>query len=64
MPMLRMSSGIRACVPTSEEGGSVSEMFSVPGKTRLPDIKSGNPIRPIGFSGAVANSSSAPRRSE
>jgi hypothetical protein len=30
MPMLRMSSGIRACVPTSEQGDSMSEMFSVP----------------------------------
>jgi len=24
MPMLRMSSGIRACCPTGEEGGSIS----------------------------------------
>jgi len=32
MPMLRMSSGIRACCPTSEAGGSIPEMFSVPAK--------------------------------
>ena len=31
-PMLRMGSGIGACCPTSEEGGSISEMFSVPGQ--------------------------------
>jgi len=30
MPMLRMSSGMRAWCPTNEEGGRISEIFSVP----------------------------------